>query len=101
MNIVNVRLPAGKIKCAYGATGLGVNEDNSVDVPKYVAKTLVAAGGACDDPLTGSVASLLAASNDESGEQNYLFWAHHQPLGDNAAAQDLLTARGEPSVAFT
>lgn len=100
MNIVTVRLPAGKISCAYGAASIGIDEDGSAPVPKYVAKTLVAAGAACDDPLTGSVSSLLAVSDAASGEQNYLFWAHRQPIGNIAAAQALLTERGEPSVVF-
>lgn len=97
MPIVKCQLPAGKTKVSYGGASLGVDTDGSVEIPKYVAKTLVAAGATCADPLTGSVASLLAGST--SSEQNYIFLAYDQPLGGDASA--LLAARGEPAVIFS
>ena len=97
--IVNCQLPAGKSKVAYGAGALGVNDDNTVDIPQYVAKTLVAAGATCADPLAGTVAGLLAASS--SAEQQYIFWSYNKSPGTPTEANALFAERGEPAVSFT
>lgn len=115
--ILNVKLPVGKSVAKYGQAILALNPDGSVDVPAYVARALVAAGGTCPTVPSGTTAALLAAAEEE--ETSYMLVAYGQTIGVNpflpklkegqaapsydpaAHASAVLTNLGEPSASFT
>lgn len=103
MSIVVVTAKAGTSKVKYGQSEFQVAQDGTIDVPGYVAHTLLTLDGFTSAPaLTDTAAALLAATDPGAAfEANYIFWAYGQPIpAENqiTAAGALLTARGEPTV---
>jgi hypothetical protein len=99
--VVNVTLPPGKSVCQYGAAHLGVAA-GELEVPAYVATSLVAAGASCPDLPTGSAATLLDSA--DAGEALYICMAYGTMFDPNtdmlAKAKQLMQSRGEPAVQF-
>lgn len=100
--IVTVTAPAGKSVCQYGQAHLGVTDTGEIDVPAYVAASLVAAGASCPNLPAGTPATLLASA--DASEVIYLCMAYGKmfdPLADMVAiANTLMTTRGAPAVQF-
>ncbi len=97
--IVTVTLPPGKVAVSYGLIGLGVNNDGTVEIPQYVAKSLIAAG-CSGDPCPSSIPTYINGGPD--WEAIYMLQAYGQPItGGKSAAVDIFNARGEPGVSIS
>ena len=101
--IVTVNCPNNAQKVNYGATGFPLDSTHQLEVPDYVAKSVITlAGFTCSADLSATYAALLGA--DEPYEANYLFGAYSKALPDPddriAEALTLLGDNGPPSVSF-
>lgn len=85
MPIINAKAPAGTTAVQYGRTSIAMNDDGSVDVPAYVARSLADAGFIAPDlPANKTVAQLLTAS--DAWEGSYIIQASGQRIGINPYA---------------
>lgn len=103
--IVTISVPAGTTAVKYGRMSTAPDENNQLELPDYVANTLLTIGGVAlvSGAAAGTAAALLAAL-DADFEANYLFWAYGQllPAEDKiTAALALLAARGVPAVSLS
>jgi len=99
--IVTLTFPSGIERVAYGAAGM-MPDKGTLDVPDYVAKSLLTLSGVTGPSVVGTVPDLMAADADY--ELNYMFLAYgvRPPMTDvQAQAQVLFTARGEPPVSMS
>ena len=100
MSIVAVTCPGGVTRVTYGAIAFQPS-GAELDVPAYVAKTLITlAGFSCAANLAPSYDTLIASTNGASlWELNYLFYAWGKnPNPTIVAAQALMDASGAPAV---
>lgn len=121
--IVQITVPGNTNSVRYGKVNMLPDEAFHLDVPDYVAKTLITVPGVtCPADLSVSLDAMLAATVDRF-ETNYIFWAYGKvlpadtiishaeddpPAEDEAIEPDwsgqaraLMTARGAPSVALS
>lgn len=99
--IVTVNCPANTNAVKYGITTFPVGGETTLDLPDYVAKSVITLSGfTCGADLSATYAALLGA--DEPWEANYLFGAYGQALPDPAdriaEALTLLGDKGPPAV---
>lgn len=114
--IVKVTFPNGVTEVKYGKGMMLVDENHQLDVPAYVAKTLLTLQGTSAQPAIPETAQQLLAAIEDRYETNNLFWAHGQRLPQDEVikhegqddeiveadwlglAGQLLLNRGEPVV---
>lgn len=100
--IVTVTCPVNTIEIRYGAISFLADADHQLQVPDYVAKSVVAMPGfSASEDLSGlDIAEAIAAS--EPYECNYILLAYNQQLGDVETrverAGAVFGSRGSPSV---
>ena len=102
MSIVMIQIPLSANGVSYGRSKLQADQNGQLQIPDYVAKTLLNLSGVTGPAISGTEATLLAAADDD-WEANYLFWAFGQqppPTGKVAAASALLTTNGVPFVSL-
>lgn len=102
--IVTVNCPAGAHTVKYGQASMLPESDGSIDVPAYVAKTLLGVSGfSTGASLSGTAASILnGLSVSDQWEAIYILRAYGKqvsgdPATDWAAAKALMSANGEPA----
>lgn len=120
--IVQVTVPNNTVEVKYGSMSIMPDGQNHIDVPDYVAKSLITIPNVtCPIDLSASYDSMLEGS--ERYMTNHIFWVYGQqlpadtiishandepPAEDeiivpdwNAAARELMTVRGAPSVSLS
>lgn len=97
--IVSAKAPAGAVKAKYGMIEMLVADDGTLDVPAYVAKTLVGkAGFTTDANISASAVQMLGAG--EIHEAQYILQAYGKPI-IGRPDPELVIARDEALIAFT
>jgi hypothetical protein len=99
--ITTISVPNGTTQVSYGKIILQPDENSQLEVPDYVAFTLLKQAGVAlvSGAAAGSALALLTAI-DQDWEANYIFQAYGQSLPAAprlAAGITLLNARGEPA----
>ena len=103
--ITTISVPNGTTQVSYGKIILQPDENSQLEVPDYVAFTLLKQAGVAlvSGAAAGSALALLTAA-DQDWEANYIFQAYGKPLPVQprlTAAIALLTANGEPTVSLS
>ena len=103
--IVTLTFPSNITTVRYGAAAM-MTDNNTLDVPAYVAKTLLTLPGVTGAAQSETALQLLAATAAGSEfEANYIFYAYAKPASPVetrvADAVTLMTARNEPAVSMS
>lgn len=103
--IVTLTFPNNITQVRYGHAGMLV-EGHQLDIPAYVAKTLLTLSGVTGPALSQTALQLLGDTEDGSEfEANYIFLAYGQSLSPVATrvvdAVALMTENGEPAVSMS